>query len=94
MIQKAMIKTFNYTDVKGKTTNRTVLVVQEPDNKLHAIDLSEIDDHNQALFHEQYQVLKDAFLTQVKALQKSFEVQHRYRTFINTNISDCVVDEL
>lgn len=89
-----MLKTFDYTDTKGKTTNRTVLVVQEPGNKLHAIDLSEVDQETQALFYEQYQVLKKTFLDQVHSLQKTFEVQHRYRTFLEEKITNCVSETL
>lgn len=89
-----MIKTFNYTDLKNKVTSRTVFVVQEPSDKLHCIDVSELDDEQIVEFYNNYKTLQKTFLDQVKALQKTFEVQHSYRTFLANRITDCVSEEL
>jgi hypothetical protein len=72
---------FQYTDLKNKVTQREALVIQEPTDKVSCIDVSEIDPQSQAEFALRYEAIRQSFLEQVNALQKTFEVQHRYRQF-------------
>lgn len=75
------LKTFNYTDLKGKNTTRTVLVVQEPTDKLSGIDITEATEQDAIEFALAYESARQAFLSQVSALQHQFDLKHRYRQF-------------
>ena len=85
---------FDYTDLKNKTTHREALVVQEPTDKVACIDLSELNPETQAEFIAQYDAIRNTFLEQVKALQKTFEVQHRYRQFFPDRMCDLLEEEV
>jgi hypothetical protein len=85
---------FDYTDLKNKTTRREAVVVQEPTDKVSCIDLSELDSQAQAEFITQYDAIRNTFLEQVKSLQKTFEVQHRYRQFFPHRMCDIVEEEV
>ena len=75
------IKTFNYLDLKGKQSVRTALVIQEPCEKIMAVDISELSEEDQVDFANQYKALRETFLSQVKALENSFELYYRLRQF-------------
>lgn len=81
---------FTYTDAKGKTTERQVLVIQEPSNKLTGFDVSEISDRELESFVEAYDAAQKRFLAEVEVLKAEFELSHSFRQFIDTNIKDRV----
>lgn len=88
------LKSFVYQDLKGKITNRTVLVVQEPTDKMSGIDVSEHDDETIVEFALAYEAAKQAFLAQVAALEKQYEMQHRYRQFFSDNMQEVVTENV
>ena len=81
---------FTYTDAKGKVTNRKVLVIQEPSNKLMGIEVSEIDVADRAAFAAEYDKLLQQFIDAVEDLKADFDVKHNLRQFIDSNIKDRV----
>jgi hypothetical protein len=81
---------FTYTDAKGKVTQRKVLVIQEPSNKLMGIDVSEIDEDDRKAFAEEYDDLLQQFIDAVEDLKTDFDLTHSLRQFIETNIKDRV----
>lgn len=88
------LKTFNYTDLKGKNTVRTVLVVQEPTDKLSAIDVTEANDQTVVEFALAYEAARQAFLSQVAALQAQYDLKHRYRQFFQDKMVGVVEETL
>lgn len=82
------IAQFQYTDLKGKTSQKQVLVVQEPTDKLSGIDISELCAEAQAVFAAQYAELFDEFKEKVLALQKSHDLHFRYRNYLPQGISN------
>lgn len=75
------IKTFNYQDLKGRESVRTCLILSEPQDKIMAIDISELDEVSQANFAVEYKALHNKFLESVKALENSYELYYRLRQF-------------
>ena len=73
---------FNYTDAKNKTTQRVILVTEQPQNKLQGIDVTELDDSEAVSFARQYGRLLDDFRQQVLELQAEFDVTHNFRQFL------------
>lgn len=88
------LKTFNYTDLKGKNTVRSVLVVQEPSDKLSGIDVSEADDQTVVEFALAYEAARQAFLSQVAALQSQYDLKHRYRQFFTSKMEEVTEETL
>lgn len=72
---------FNYTDLKGNVTTRQALVVQEATDKHAAIDVSEADDSTIVEFAQAYETARQAFLSQVTALEKQYDLRYRFRQF-------------
>jgi len=81
---------FTYTDAKGKTTNRKVMVIQEPSNKLMGIEVGEMEPEDRVVFMAEYNKIFQQFIEAVNDLKDDFDVTHNLRQFIDTNIKDRV----
>lgn len=79
---------FTYTDAKGKVTQRKVLVIQEPSNKLTGIDVSEIEAEDCNSFADEYKDLYQQFIDAVEELKDDYDLKHSFRQFIDINIKD------
>jgi hypothetical protein len=88
------LQSFVYKDLKGKVSNRQVLVVQEPSDKVMGIDVTEADDETVVNFALAYEALRSSFLAEVSALQRSYDLQHRYRTFFLSSMDEVVLEEI
>jgi hypothetical protein len=77
---------FTYTDAKGKVTDRKVLVIQEPSNKLMGIDVSELSEEDRDSFSDEYEEILADFLYAVETLKSDYDVKHNLRQFIESNI--------
>jgi hypothetical protein len=82
------IAQFQYKDAKGKVSQKEVLVIQEPTNKMSGIDISELSAEAQAIFVAQYAELFDEFKEKILALQKSHDLHFRYRNYLAENMSN------
>lgn len=88
------IAQFQYKDAKGKVSQKQVLVVQEPTDKLSGIDISELSTEAQAVFSAQYAELFDEFKEKVLALQKSHDLHFRFRTYFPENMSNLETEDV
>lgn len=88
------LKEFTYKDRNGKITNRTVLVVQEPSEKMSAIDVSDQTDETIVNFALAYETARKTFLAQVQTLEKEFDLKHRFRQFFPDEMNNVVAEEL
>lgn len=79
---------FKYTDAKGKVTNRKVLVVQEPSDKLQAFDVAELSELQVAEFSKAYEAAKQAFVAQIEALKQEYDLKHNFRQFFANKIEN------
>ena len=79
---------FKYTDAKGKVSNRKVLVISEPSNKLAALDVAELTEVEVAEFAEQYEAAKQAFVAQIEVLKQEFDLKHNFRQFFADKIEN------
>jgi hypothetical protein len=79
---------FTYTDAKQKTTQRKVLVVSMPSNKLTGIDVGELDAAEQARFVLEYGRLEDMFRQSVLELQADFDLRHNFRQFLEAKVEN------
>lgn len=79
---------FKYTDAKGKVTNRKVLVVQEPSDKLQAFDVAELNEVEVAEFAEAYETAKQAFVAQIEVLKQEYDLKYNFRQFFANKIEN------
>lgn len=77
---------FEYTDLKGKVTNREVCVVSMPSNKLSGIDVTELSEEEQAMFSAEYDLLVEEFQGKLTALKEQYGVNHNFRQFLEAGI--------
>jgi hypothetical protein len=87
-------QTFVYQDLKGKITNRNVLVIQEASDKMTAVDVSGVDDETVAGFAVAYEAARTAFLAQVAALEAQYDLRFRLRQFFPDSMQNVEVDEV
>lgn len=88
------LKEFVYEDLKGKITNRKVLVIQEPTSKLSGIDVTEQDDETIVNFALAYETARQAFLAEVAALESQYDLRHRFRQFFEIKMDGVVTEEI
>lgn len=88
------VKTFNYTDAKGKQSSRKLLVVTEPVDKVSGVDLSEMSDEVIGEFAERYNQIHDAYMQAMTNLQNEFDLNYRFRQFIPERMADVVSETI
>ena len=82
------IAKFTYQDLKGKITERKVLVVNEPTDKISGIDVSELEPDEQQEFAEAYSAIMAAAKSELQALQAAWDLKYNYRQFFADKITN------
>jgi len=82
---------FKYTDTKGKISQRKLLVLDQPSNKLTGIDVTELEPVQALQLAREYDRLLDAFRQSVLELYTDFDVEHNYRQFLQSKIESLEV---
>ena len=85
---------FTYTDIKGKTKGRTVLVTSEPSDKLKGIDMSELEHDDMVEFSNEYAAIQKTFHATLEALKAEYDLKHNFRQFFANKIEDMVAVEV
>lgn len=84
---------FKYTDAKGKITQRKLLVIDQPSNKLTGIDVTELEAAQAQQLAREYDRLLDNFRQSVLELQVDFDVKHNFRQFLHDKIESLQVTQ-
>lgn len=82
------ITKFEYTDAKGKVTQRTVAVLRKPSPVVEAIDVSELTNEDVHVFASQYNEALDRFKKEMAALQDEFDLTFNLRNFKPENMTN------
>ena len=85
---------FTYTDTKGKTKDRKVLVISEPSDKLKGIDMSELDHEHMLEFSNEYAAIQETFHAALEALKDNYDLKHNFRQFFANKIVNLVSVEV
>jgi hypothetical protein len=88
------IVTFQYTDAKNKTTERTVLVTQTPQTNMAGIDVSELDVFQVMDAACEFNIAWTEYLEKVEAIKQEFELQHRQRNFVPERMQNVAWDAI
>lgn len=83
---------FDYTKKNGEFTKRTLAVVQEPQQFIEGIDVTELDVESFAEFVNQYSKLLDEYKQQQAELINKYDLRHNYRRFIPENMKNVVAE--
>ena len=84
---------FNYTDAKGKTSTRDLLVMKEPTDKYSGIDLKELDIDAVPEFVKEMEAAQDAYVKQLELIKEKYDMIHSYRQFFEAKMTDITVVE-
>ena len=84
---------FKYTDAKGKITQRKLLVIDQPSNKLTGIDITDLEPAQAQQLAVEYDRLLDGFRQSVLELQADFDVQHNFRQFLQSKIESLEITQ-
>lgn len=85
------IMEFVYTKNTGESKARAVLVMQEPQQFLEGIDLSDLPEDEFAEFVSVYSKAYDAWRLQSQTILNEFELKHNYRRFKPEGMSEATV---
>lgn len=85
---------FKYTDAKGKTTEREVLVLAEASPNMLAIDVSHLSNEDQAEFWGTMEAMADEYKENMARVQEEFDLKYSIRTFAAERIVDRVDEEV
>lgn len=86
--------TFNYTDAKGKESHRELLVLQTPSDKYSGYDIAELSDINVGNFIRAYEELQELHKANIATLLQAYDMNYKYRTFFEKNMTDIFIDEI
>lgn len=84
---------FKYTDAKGKITQRKLLVLDQPSNKMTGIDVTELEPEQITQLAIEYDRLLDSFRQSVLELQADFDVSHSFRQFLQNKIESLEITQ-
>lgn len=84
---------FKYTDTKGKISQRKLLVLDQPSNKLTGIDVTEVETAVAQQLAREYDRLLGVFQQSVVELYADFDVRNNYRQFLQTKIESLEVTQ-
>ena len=84
---------FKYTDTKGKISQRKLLVLDQPSNKLTGIDVTEVEAAVAQQLAREYDRLLGVFQQSVVELYADFDVRNNYRQFLQTKIESLEVTQ-
>lgn len=86
------IKEFTYTKANGETSQRTLLELVEPSEHVEGIDLSELDYNTYAEAIQELKLFEDFVYQKRMELYKQYDLNHKYRKFIPSKMTNVIVE--
>lgn len=88
------LATFTYTDLKGKTTSRKLMVLTEPSNKYFGVDVSELDDEQIALLFNELDLLDSQYTQSLDKILQEYDVKYNFRQFLESGVRDFKLEQI
>lgn len=82
------VKTFKYTKTTGKVSERTVVVLNSASKHDFTIDISELNEEQQAIFAVRIAALDAERTAALSALMQEFDVSNNFRLFDPEKMQD------
>ncbi len=89
-----IIHTFKYTKSDGSESKRTLATMQMPSKFYQGVDISELSTEDQALYITEFDHIKNEYLKQVAAVNKKYDLDHRYRQFDPNKMTELVQEDI
>ena len=88
------IITFTYTKTDGSKSKRVLSPLVNPNKMYEGTDLSELSIEDQVDYVQALGTLHDEYLAKVSDLNVIFDVNHRFRRFDHSQMTDVVNEVL
>jgi hypothetical protein len=85
---------FSYTKADGKTSNRVVVVSNEPNKFYSGTDITELDVEEQGAYIAAIATAKELYLDMIKNINNTFDLNHNYRQFKPEGMADIKIEEI
>ena len=82
------LNSFTYTKADGATSKRVLVTIHSPTKFYSGTDISELSTEDQALYLVELDKLRSTYIEQVFQLNNKFDLNHRYREFDASKITD------
>lgn len=86
--------TFKYTKADGKTSDRVLSPIIVPSKHFEGIDISELDEVQQAEYVMAIDVAKAEFAKACAKIQGQYDVKTMYRRFDSSRMANVVIEEI
>ena len=86
--------TFTYYKAGGKSSERALAPIIVPSKFYEGIDISELDDIQQAEYVMAIDVAKAAFVAECARIQAQYDVKTMYRRFNPSRMTKVVIEDI
>lgn len=86
--------TFTYYKAGGKSSERALAPIIVPSKFYEGIDISELDDIQQAEYVMAIDVAKAAFVAECAKIQAQYDVKTMYRRFNPSRMTKVVIEDI
>lgn len=86
------VKEFTYTKPTGDVSQRTLIELVTPTEHIEGVDVSSLDMDSYADFIKQLKVLEDELNTRRMTLYAAFDLQHNYRRFVPSRMTNVTTE--
>lgn len=88
------IQSFTYTKKDGSVSQRTLAVQVSPNTMYEGMDISELEQAEQAMFALAMNKAHDKYLAEIQQIKHDFDVYNMYRRFDPKLMTNVVVETL
>jgi len=88
------IITFTYTKPDGKVSDRVLVVTQQPNDMYEGVDISELEQADQALFINDMNEAYDFYLQAIAIIKDAHDVAQNYRRFNPQKMTNIIREKI
>lgn len=88
------IITFDYTKADGSTSQRVLVPSAEPNKMFKGTDISSLSAEDQVAYIDAITAAKDIYLNAIKSLNDIYDLNHNFRQFDPTKMTNIVRGEI
>lgn len=82
------LNSFTYTKADGTSSKRVLATMHSPTKFYAGTDITELSTEDQAIYLERMEFLHSQYVEAITKLNDSFDLNHRYRQFDASKITD------
>ena len=82
------LNSFTYTKADGTSSKRVLATMHSPTKFYAGTDITELDTEDQAVYLERLEWLHSQYVEAITKLNDDFDLNHRYRQFDASKITD------